>query len=258
MSLPGIKFKLWPSRSFHLDINCTRLKLDDGKTQLRVRLEPCIKPGTLSAEDVERLRKALEQLQPQRPIKDCRLDITLSDAFSRCWILPRLEGIANPAELDALAQHQLQTVFGYNADEAKQWVVRYDATPFAASWPAIALPRILLDVCEEYTNKNDALTGTTSTRFTQQINQLGLLSAAHRIIRKPLILVHSTDDCVSIGIKRGVNWLSLRVHPSLKCLDLPLEKLLSRDCRAIGLTLAECTVQSLDQPVRKHHHKVAA
>jgi hypothetical protein len=157
-----------------------------------------------------------------------------------------------------MAQHQLQTVFGYSADEATQWVVRYDAIPFAASWPAIALPRALLDLCEHFANTNNALTGTIATRFTQQINRLSLLSPAHLSIRKPLILALATDDCVSIGIRRGVDWLSLRVHPSLKCLGLPLEKLLSRDCRAIGLTLSNCTIQTLEQPVRTSHHKVAA
>lgn len=248
MLLPAIKFKLWPQQALHLDIGCTQISLDDGSARRTAKLTTSLKPGPFGPVQAEAIRQCIVELLPAARERQRPLDISISDALCRCWILPRPAGIATPEEVEALARHQLQSVFGSSAAEASEWAVRHDAMPFASAWPAIALAKSLLELCEDIAQTSNYLLHSVQPRFVRQLNQHAEFRVRPRQVGQTLLQVLSSDEHVTIGIRRGIHWLSLRVHPPLACLDLPLEKLLRRDCRAAGLSREACQLRQVHWP----------
>lgn len=257
MSLPAIKLNFWPSKPLHLDIGRTHLTLDDGKKQRSLALSSAMKPGLPGDEALAALGEAINTLLPAGVLRQGTLNISVSDAFSRCWILPRLSGLASIEELNSLARHQLKSIFGDSETEAAEWITQLDELPFAQAWPVIALPRKLVDLCQEQAMAKHYRLISLQPRFVQASKQpffrLSLRSRGQHLVE-----VLTCDESVTLGIRRGIHWLSLRVHPPLASLGLPIETLIKRDCQSVGISLESCLVRRLNWPAGNTQEREAA
>jgi hypothetical protein len=225
-----------------LDIGCKRLTLQHGKQVKTSKLPMPMRSGMPSAEGIEALRNALAAPCAQMPAKKRVMEVTLSDALARSWIVERLPGLASPDEIAALADSQMREMYGDAPGNGSEWVIRVDATPFAKCWPAIALPKVLLDLLVEIAGKYDFQLGKIQTRFVHGFNgwRDNPFSRA-----KAVIFSLDTADGLTIGIRHGDQWQALRTHPPLAMLGVDLTAMLRRECRAVGLNLEDCKAHSL-------------
>jgi hypothetical protein len=233
-----------PNKALHLDIARSGLILRQGEEISRQPL--ALKAGKLTDSDCAILAEAINGLLAGK--NKGPIDITVSDAFCRCWILPRLPGLATPDELEALARLQLKSIFGDSEREAEEWVVRLDDKPFAQHWPVIALPRKLFEMCDGLATAHHLTLKSLQARFVRAGNRQARRRWSELVADKPLIQVLECSDSVSIGIRHGGDWLSLRVHPPLSRLGIPLPTLIKRDCLAAGLAFDACSLQQLEWP----------
>ena len=242
MSRLAIRNLLRPAR-LHLDIGCARLILQSGKSATRHKLALPLKPGIPNNETLAELRAALVSLCSTQPAGKRTLEISLSDSVARSWIVERLPGLASLQEIEALASDQMQNLYGDSDVDATEWVIRLDATPFATQWPAIALPKALLDLLIEIATSQDWQLGKIQTRFVRSFNAQRSHPFSHT---KLAVFSLETSDGLTIGIRNAQEWLALRTHPPLALLGTPLPAMLRRDCRAAGLSLDECRIQTLN------------
>ncbi len=247
MSRLAIKNLLRPAK-LHLDIGRTRLVLENGKSATRHKLVTPLKPGIPNNELLAELRAGLLSLCGALPSGKRTLEISLSDAVARSWIVERLPGLASVQEIEALASDQMSHLYGDSSSDSGEWVIRLDATPFVHHWPAIALPKALLDLLIEIAASQDWQLGKIQTRFVRSFN-----AERSHFLRRPKLVVYSLDtpDGLTIGIRNTQEWLSLRTHPPLAILGSPLPAMLRRDCQATGLALDDCRIQSLQWSVKE-------
>lgn len=241
MSRLAIKNLLGPEK-LRLDIGCSRLVLQRGKTTTVCELPIPLKSGIPHPEAAAGLRAAIVSLCDSLPARKRVLEITFSDILVRSWIVQRLPGLASLAEIEALADAQMRDLYGdYNAD-AGEWVIRVDATPFASQWPAIALPKALLDLLIESAERYNWQLAKIETRFVRSLN--GWRSNPFKRT-KPVIFSLDTPDGLSIAIHNAEQWQALRTHPPLALLATDLPAMLRRECRLAGLLLEDCRIESL-------------
>ncbi|MCB4361765.1 hypothetical protein [Quatrionicoccus australiensis] len=241
MSRPAIN-RLLPARPLLLAVGRSELRLTNGKqTERRTLAEP-LTASLPSTAQLASLQAALADLLAGFPAGRWRLDITFSDALGRAWIVERIPGLRDPAEITALAEAQLQEIYGDSSDAASQWLVRVDATAFAAGWPAMALPRALIETFETLAVERNWSFGRLESSFVAAFN-----GRRQHLFRRKGTDVHAlaTDDALVIGIRNGTQWRALRSHPPLRLLGGDLSAMLRRECRPLDLSPAACRVEEL-------------
>jgi hypothetical protein len=201
-----------------------------------------LRAGTLSEENRNGLNNGLDQLFALLPDKPQQLDITVSDALARCWVVERVAGLANEHEIAQLAESQMQDLYGDAPDTAGHWAVRVDATPFDQHWPATALAKSLIDLIEQAATRHGCRIVRLRTRFAARVNGYAppMLQAPGKTV---FVLDHS--DALSIGIRDKSAWLALRTHPPLALLGTELPTMLNRECKPLGINPDECRVERL-------------
>jgi hypothetical protein len=237
----AIKKRLVPEK-LHLDIGCSRLVLQNGKSVTTGELAIPLKSGMPNPEAVAGLRAALIALCATLPARKRVLEITLSDALVRSWIVERLPGLASLTEIEALADAQMRDLYGDDNGDISEWRIRVDATPFAQHWPALALPNTLLDLLIEIAGLHNWQLAKIQTRFVRGFN-----SWRSNPFKRSKRVVFSLDtpDGLTIAIRNAEQWLALRTHPPLDLLGADLPAMLRRECRAAGLLLDDCQIQTL-------------
>jgi hypothetical protein len=243
----AIKNLLGPEK-LHLDLGCSRLVLQNGKSAMSDKLSVPLKPGIQGSESLADLRTTLVNLCAEAPSGKRTLEISLSDAVARSWIVERRPGLASGQEIEALAGDQMRHLYGDNDADSGDWVIRLDATPFASRWPAIALPRLLLDLLVDIAVTQGWQLARIQTRFVQRLN-----AERSNLLSRQKFVVYSLDtpDGLTIGIRNTQEWLALRTHPPLALLDTQLPVMLRRDCRAVGVSLDDCRLQALHWPANE-------
>lgn len=247
MSRLAIKNLLGPAK-LHLDLGCTRLVLQNGKSVMSNKLSVPLKSGIQGSESLADLRTTLVNLCAAAPSGKRTLEISLSDAVARSWIVERLPGLASMQEIEALAGDQMRHLYGDNNADSGEWVIRLDATPFAGRWPAIALPKLLLDLLVDIAVTQGWQLAKIQTRFVQRLN-----AERRNLLSRQKFVVYSLDtpDGLTIGIRNTQEWLALRTHPPLALLGTELPVMLRRDCRAAGLSLDDCRMRALQWPANE-------
>lgn len=247
MSRLAIKNLLGPAK-LHLDIGCTHLVLQHGKSLTRHKLSTPLKLGIPDRDTLAELRVALVNICATVATGTSRLEISVSDAIARSWIVERLPGLASVQEIEALAAAQMQQRYGDSDGEAAEWIIRLDAMPFAQRWPAIALPKALLALLLEFATLQGWVLGKIQTRFVRCLN-----AEPKPLFSRSKVVVYSLDtpDGLAIGIRQKQAWLALRTHPPLALLSTSLPAMLRRESRAAGLNLDDCRVQALQWPANE-------
>ena len=247
MSRLAIKNLLGPAK-LHLDLGCTQLILRNGKSATSLKLSAPLKSGIPDSESCADLRTTLVNLCAAIPPGKRKLEISLSDAVARSWIVERLPGLASMEEIEALAGDQMRRLYGDNNADSGDWIIRLDTTPFVSRWPAIALPKWLLDLLVEIAVTQGWQLAKIQTRFVQRLN-----AERSNLLSRPKCVVYSLDtpDGLTIGIRNTQEWLALRTHPPLALLGSQLPAMLRRDCRAAGVSLDDCRRQTLHWPANE-------
>lgn len=240
--------RLLPSAPVCLDVGRKRVIVRHGKVVERRALPAPLKAGIPSAEALAGLRACLEALFAALPSGQLRLDITVSDALARSWIVERIAGLTSPQEISALAESQMQDIYGDSMEAAGHWIVRVDATPFAGQWPAIALPKALLELLFELAAGKGWSVGLVTTRFVSGIN-----ARRGNIFSRPgaEIFTLESSDGLTIAIRDKTQWRALRTHPPLELLGTDLAAMLRRDCHAASLQVEDCRVEKLARKAAK-------
>lgn len=228
--------------TLRLDIGCKRVGLRLGTQLTTGKLPTPLQSGIPSIEAVDALRKTMIALCAPLPSKKRVMEVTLSDHLARSWIVERLSGLASPAEIEAVAEAQMRETYGDPSGNDAAWVIRLDATPFANRWPAMAVPKVLLDLLMEIADQYDCRVGKIQTRFVHRFNAWRV-NPFHR--SKRVIFTLDTPDGLTIGIRNGEQWQALRTHPPLAMLGVDLPAMLRRECRIVGLNLDDCKVHPL-------------
>ncbi len=238
----------WRPGVVHLDIGRSRLLLQDGGKQTRHKLGSPLRTGIPDHEQLAAVCSGIEALRAALPAGRRTLEITVSDALARCWILERPPGLASLKEVEALAADQMQQLYGDSADGAAQWAVRLDVTPFKGRWPAVALPKALLELLQDIAGERDWRIGKIQTRFVSSINAR---SGAWLKPAKHAVYSLETPDGLTIGIRSAGVWLALRTHPPLRLLGADLSAMLRRDCRVAGIAIEDCRIHALRWPLNR-------
>lgn len=247
MSRLAIKNLLGPAK-LHLDLGCTQLMLQNGKSATSLELSAPLKSDKPDSDSYADLRTKLASLCAAIPSGRRKLEISLSDALARSWIVERLPGLASVQEIEALAGDQMRRLYGDGNADSAEWVIRLDTTPFVSRWPAIALPQWLLDLLVETALTQGWQLGKIQTRFVQRLNAERSNSLSRR---KCVVYSLDTPDGLTIGIRNTEEWLALRTHPPLALLGAQLPAMLRRDCRAAGVNLDDCRTQTLRWPANE-------
>lgn len=231
-----------PASTVCLDIGRQRLLLRHGKAAERRPLATPLKAGIPAADSLAELRAGLETLFTGMPSDRLRLDVTVSDALARGWIVERIAGLKTAQEISALAASQMQDIYGDTAELASQWAIQIDATPFAEQWPAIALPKLLLELLFELAASKGWSVGLVRTRFVAALN-----ARPTNPFRRPgrEIFTLASNDGLTIAIRDKTQWRALRTHPPLALLGTDLPAMLRRDCQAAGMPVNDCRIEPL-------------
>jgi len=175
------------------------------------------------------LRQGPEPLQdPPRP--GALLDILVSDALTRYWILQRPVGLASAAELDLYAEDRFNAIFG---DDPAQWVLRVDPLPHSDYWLACAIPKLFAVDLPQAATARGWLVRRVQPRFVRDFNH-----HCAALTRNAAFCVASHES-TTIGLIADGNWREIRVHPPLDHDVTSLSTLLQRDCRQAGMAAAD-------------------
>ena len=238
----------WRPAAVRLDIGRSRLLLQDGEKHTRRKLESPLRAGIPDREQLVALRDGIEALCAALPVGRRTLEITVSDTLARCWIIERPPGLASSKEVEALAVDQMQQLYGDSADGAAQWALRLDVMPFRDKWPAVALPKALLELLQDIAGIYDWRIGKLQTRFVSSVNArpgTWLTPERHAVYSL------ETPDGLTIGIRSAGVWLALRTHPPLRLLGGDLSAMLRRDCRVAGIPIENCRIHALRWPLNR-------
>lgn len=172
------------------------------------------------------LRCGTEEIQDP-PRQGAALDILVSDALTRYWILDRPGGLANAAELDLYAADRFNTIFG---DDPAEWAIRVDPVPRADRWLACAIPTLfavdLLRAAEARGWRPNRVQPRFVREFNRHCSDLGSEAA----------FCVASRESTTIGLIDNGKWCGIRVHPPLDRASASFGTLLRRDCRQAGIT----------------------
>lgn len=161
------------------------------------------------------------------PRQGAALDILVSDALTRYWILDRPDGLANASELDLYAADRFNTIFG---DDPAEWVIRVDPVPRADRWLACAIPTLFAVDLPRAAEARGWRLKSVQSRFVREFNRhcSDLGSAAAFCV--------ASHESTTIGLIDNGKWCGIRVHPPLDRASASFGTLLRRDCRQAGIT----------------------
>lgn len=173
------------------------------------------------------LRRGIEPLEDP-PESGTPLNVLVSDALVRYWIIERPAGLASASELDLYATERFASVFG---DDPALWVLRVDPLPRAERWLACAMPAIFaIDLPRAVEQKGWTLR-SVQPRFVHEYNH-------HcRALGPDTAFCVASREGTSIGLIAEGSWRSIRVHPPLGATTAEFSTLLRRDCRQAGVDL---------------------
>jgi hypothetical protein len=162
-------------------------------------------------------------VDPPRP--GAMLDILVSDALVRYWILERPAGLSSAAELDLYAADRFAEVFG---DDPAAWVLRVDPLPQAERWLACAVPAIFAVDLPRAAEARGWQLRSVQPRFVREYNR-------HcRHLGPDAAFCVASSDSTTIGLISDGSWRGIRVHPPLG-FSASFDTLLRRDCRQAGV-----------------------
>lgn len=173
------------------------------------------------------LRSGIQPLE-NAPDNGALLNILVSDALVRYWIIERPLGLAGGQDLERYAASKFAAVFG---DNPSHWVLRVDPLPQAERWLACAVPAIFaIDLPRAVEQKGWTLR-SVQPRFVHEYNR-------HcREIGPDTAFCVASREGTSIGLITEGSWRSIRVHPPLGDSTADFSTLLRRDCCRAGVDL---------------------
>jgi len=161
------------------------------------------------------------------PRAGAMLDILVSDALVRYWILARPAGLAGAAALDFYAADRFEEIFG---DDPAAWVLRVDPLPHADRWLACAVPVIFAVDLPRLAEEKGWRLRSVQPRFVSEYNR-------HcRTLGPDTIFCVASHESTTIGLIADGNWRGIRVHPPLDRSSNRFDALLRRDCRQAGIS----------------------
>lgn len=172
------------------------------------------------------------------------LDIVVSDALARYWIVERPAGLASAAELDLLAAERFAAIFG---DDPAEWALRIDPLPQAERWLACAIPNLFATDLAQAAAVRGWRVRHVQTFFIREFNR-----HCRALDGDTAFCVASHDSTTIALIAEGV-WRGIRVHPPLDRSVANFGALLRRDCRQAGMAsdgLLPVVVGSLREAAR--------
>jgi len=161
------------------------------------------------------------------PRRGAPLDICVSDALARYWILDYPAGLASVHELDLYAAERFATIFG---EDPAGWTLRYDPDPRSRAWLACALPNAVTDELPRRATARGWRVRHIQPDFVRAYNQ------HRRRIARTAAFCLAAVECTTIGVIVAGCWRNVRVHPPLDRSGADFATLLRRDCRQAGLT----------------------
>lgn len=167
-----------------------------------------------------------EPAPPAAPRRGLPLDIVVSDALARYWILDCPPGLASARELDLYAADRFAALFG---DEPADWILRVNPDPHVRRWLACALPaRTVAAACE-----GAAAQGwrprSVQPRFVREFN-------CHcRALRHDAAFCVAEPEGTTLGLIVANEWRGVRAHPPLDRCAVDFATLLRRDCRQMDI-----------------------
>lgn len=167
------------------------------------------------------------------------IDIVVSDALVRYWIIERIPGLANLAELELYAAEQFGQIFG---DDPAGWVIRIDSVPFAKRWLACALPIGIASDLPRELHEQGRQVVSLQPHFVREYNR-----HCHALETSTAFCV-AEEESTTIGLLVDGEWRGIRIHPPLDSAKADLDDYLRRDCLQCGIdagTLKPCVVGSL-------------
>lgn len=154
------------------------------------------------------------------------IDILVSDALTRYWIIERPAGLAGAGELDLYAGESFAMLFG---DDPSDWSIRIDPVPGATRWLACAIPTLFTADLPRAVAEKGWEPRHIRPRFVRDYNQ-----HCSRLGRDAVFCVASRES-TTIGLIESGSWRSIRVHPPLGRDTASFGTLLRRDCRQAGM-----------------------
>jgi hypothetical protein len=201
------------------------------------------KPDAAHVAELHVLSSGPESL-PDPACRGAMLDIVVSDALARYWILDQPAGLASAAELDLYAVDRFNAIFG---DDPAQWVLRVDPLPHAASRLACAIPALYATDLPGYVADRGWQARRVETRFIREFNR-------HcRALGRDAVFCVAANDSTTIGLIEAGTWRGIRVHPPLDKCAAGFSTLLRRDARQACMSidgLLPVVVGSLKELVR--------
>lgn len=161
------------------------------------------------------------------PRAGAALDICVSDALARYWILDCPAGLASAHELDLYAAERFAAIFG---EDPGRWVIRYDPDPASRAWLACALPATVAVDLPRQAAERGWRPLRIQPRFVRAYNR-----HCRRLERTAAFCLAEADS-TTIGLIVDGLWRNVRVHPPLDRSKADFATLLRRDCRQAGVT----------------------
>lgn len=160
------------------------------------------------------------------PRHGARLDICVSDALARYWILAAPAGLANVRELDLYAAENFAAIFG---EDPADWTLRFDPDPRSRAWLACALPKAVSEELPRQAIARGWRIRHVQPQFVRTYNQ------NCRRLASTAVFCLAAADSTTIGVIVAGCWRNIRVHPPLDRSRADFATLLRRDCRQAGL-----------------------
>lgn len=167
---------------------------------------------------------------PNAPKPGAMLDILISDALTRYWVLVRPAGLASAAELDLYAADRFNAIFG---DDPAEWVIRVDPLPRSDRWLACAVPALFAVDLPRTATERGWQVRRVQPRFVRDFN-----CHCAGLPRDAAFCVASSES-TTIGLIADGNWRDIRVHPPLGRTTASFSTLLRRDCQQAGMVADE-------------------
>ena len=159
-------------------------------------------------------------------VRGAAMNLVVSDALARFWIVERLPGLSSLAELHRYAALQFQQIFG---DDPAAWAIRIDAAPFVKRWLACALPAGLVVDLQRQAKEYDWQIASLQPHFIREYN-------AHcRHLKGDVAFSVASAETTTIGVAVRGQWCGVRIHPSLERSQAGFKVLLQRDCLQYGV-----------------------
>jgi hypothetical protein len=171
-------------------------------------------------------RRGCEPLQSP-PQEGAMLDILVSDALTRYWILERPAGIADGTALDRYVADRFVEVFG---DDPDAWVLSVNPLPQAERWLACAVPAIFAVDLPRLAEAKGWCLRSVQPRFLREYQR-------HcRDLGPDAAFCVASHETTTIGLIASGNWRGIHVHPPLDSSVDTFGAMLRRDCRQAGIT----------------------